>query len=143
MTPEPVVTRIRELALEHPAYGCNRSKAMLALEGTRPSSKCRAVRRPECASTQRDGDGSEPAPMGQLLSEAISSPGSGSPTAWRRRLSDQWRTIGARLSAALHHDGFVATASFAIKFTRARATCARMRVSASSGSRRSMASTIA
>ena len=37
-TPEPVVARIRELALEHPAYGCNRLEAMLALEGTRLSS---------------------------------------------------------------------------------------------------------
>lgn len=37
-TPEPVVSRITELALEHPAYGCNRLEAMLALEGTRLSS---------------------------------------------------------------------------------------------------------
>ena len=37
-TPEPVVARIRALALEHPAYGCNRLEAMLALEGTRLSS---------------------------------------------------------------------------------------------------------
>lgn len=36
-TPEPVVERIRELALAHPAYGCNRHEAMLALEGTRVS----------------------------------------------------------------------------------------------------------
>jgi transposase InsO family protein len=32
-----VVQRIRELALAHPAYGCNRHEAMLALEGTRVS----------------------------------------------------------------------------------------------------------
>lgn len=32
-TPEPVVARIRALALEHPAYGCNRLEAMLALGG--------------------------------------------------------------------------------------------------------------
>ena len=37
-TPEPVVARIRALALEHPAYGCNRLEAMLAPEGTRVSS---------------------------------------------------------------------------------------------------------
>src|SRR4249919_851645 len=36
-TPEPVVERIRALALEHPAYGCNRHEAMLALEGVRVS----------------------------------------------------------------------------------------------------------
>ncbi len=36
--PESVVARIRELALEHPAYGCNRLEAMLALEGMRLSS---------------------------------------------------------------------------------------------------------
>jgi hypothetical protein len=34
-TPEPVVARIRDMALAHPAYGCNRHEAMLALEGTR------------------------------------------------------------------------------------------------------------
>lgn len=32
------VERIRALALAHPAYGCNRHEAMLALEGTRVSS---------------------------------------------------------------------------------------------------------
>ncbi|MBJ3776704.1 IS481 family transposase [Acuticoccus mangrovi] len=37
-TPEPVVARIKALALEHPAYGGNRIEAMLALEGTRLSS---------------------------------------------------------------------------------------------------------
>ena len=37
-TPEAVVERIKVLALEHPAYGCNRLEAMLALEGTRVSS---------------------------------------------------------------------------------------------------------
>lgn len=37
-TPEPVVERIKALALEHPAYGCNRHEAMLALEGIRVSS---------------------------------------------------------------------------------------------------------
>jgi hypothetical protein len=36
-TPPEVVERIRALALEHPAYGCNRLKAMLALEGRRVS----------------------------------------------------------------------------------------------------------
>lgn len=36
-TPEPVVERIRALALEHPAYGCNRHEATLALEGVRVS----------------------------------------------------------------------------------------------------------
>ena len=36
-TPEPVVERIRDLALSHPAYGCNRHEAMLALEGIRVS----------------------------------------------------------------------------------------------------------
>ena len=37
-TPEPVLVRIREMALAHPAYGCNRFEAMLALEGVRVSS---------------------------------------------------------------------------------------------------------
>ena len=37
-TPEPVVGRIKDLALSHPAYGCNRHEAMLALEGIRVSS---------------------------------------------------------------------------------------------------------
>lgn len=37
-TPPEVVDRIRALALEHPAYGCNRLEAMLALEGRRVSS---------------------------------------------------------------------------------------------------------
>lgn len=37
-TPEAVVERIKALALEHPAYGCNRLEALLALEGTRVSS---------------------------------------------------------------------------------------------------------
>ena len=36
-TPPEVVARIHELALEHPAYGCNRLEAMLALEGRRVS----------------------------------------------------------------------------------------------------------
>jgi hypothetical protein len=36
-TPEPVVERIKALALEHPAYGCNRHEATLALEGVRVS----------------------------------------------------------------------------------------------------------
>jgi transposase InsO family protein len=36
-TPAPVVERIKALALEHPAYGCNRHEAMLALEGVRVS----------------------------------------------------------------------------------------------------------
>ena len=36
-TPEPVVARIRALALEHPAFGCNRIEALLALEGRRVS----------------------------------------------------------------------------------------------------------
>ena len=37
-TPPETVERIRVLALAHPAYGCNRFEAMLALEGTRVSS---------------------------------------------------------------------------------------------------------
>jgi len=37
-TPPETVERIRALALEHPAYGCNRLEAMLALEGRRVSS---------------------------------------------------------------------------------------------------------
>jgi transposase InsO family protein len=36
-TPPETVARIRALALAHPAYGCNRFEAMLALEGTRVS----------------------------------------------------------------------------------------------------------
>jgi transposase-like protein len=36
-TPPEVVARIEELALAHPAYGCNRVEAMLALEGRRVS----------------------------------------------------------------------------------------------------------
>lgn len=36
-TPEPVVERIMALALEHPAHGCNRIEAKLALDGTRVS----------------------------------------------------------------------------------------------------------
>ena len=36
-TPPEVVERIKDLTLEHPAYGCNRHEAMLALEGTRVS----------------------------------------------------------------------------------------------------------
>ena len=37
-TPAEVVERICALALQHPAYGCNRLEAMLALEGRRVSS---------------------------------------------------------------------------------------------------------
>ena len=37
-TPPETVERIKALALEHPAYGCNRHEAMLALEGIRVSS---------------------------------------------------------------------------------------------------------
>ena len=37
-TPPETVERIRALALEHPAYGCNRHEALLALEGIRVSS---------------------------------------------------------------------------------------------------------
>ena len=37
-TPPETVERIKELALKHPAYGCNRLEAMLALEGRRVSS---------------------------------------------------------------------------------------------------------
>lgn len=38
MTTAPeVVARIEELALAHPAYGCNRIEALLALEGRRVS----------------------------------------------------------------------------------------------------------
>ena len=36
-TPVEVVERIVELALKHPAYGCNRLEALLALEGRRLS----------------------------------------------------------------------------------------------------------
>src|ERR687894_250310 len=36
-TPPEVVARIEELALAHPAYGCNRIEALLALEGKRVS----------------------------------------------------------------------------------------------------------
>ena len=36
-TPPEVVARIGELALAHPAYGCNRIEALLALEGKRVS----------------------------------------------------------------------------------------------------------
>ena len=36
-TPAETVERIRDLALEHPAYGCNRIEAMLSLEGKRVS----------------------------------------------------------------------------------------------------------
>jgi transposase InsO family protein len=36
-TPVEVVARILELALQHPAYGCNRLEALLALEGRRVS----------------------------------------------------------------------------------------------------------
>jgi len=36
-TPLEVVEKIRALALAHPAYGCNRHEAMLALEGVRVS----------------------------------------------------------------------------------------------------------
>lgn len=36
-TPPEVVARIEALALEHPAYGCNRIEALLALEGRRVS----------------------------------------------------------------------------------------------------------
>jgi len=37
-TPPETVERIKALALEHPAYGCNRHEALLALEGIRVSS---------------------------------------------------------------------------------------------------------
>ena len=37
-TPPETVARIKELALEHPACGCNRLEAMLSLEGRRVSS---------------------------------------------------------------------------------------------------------
>lgn len=37
-TPPETVARIKTLALAHPAYGCNRFEAMLALEGIRVSS---------------------------------------------------------------------------------------------------------
>jgi transposase InsO family protein len=36
-TPPEIVARILELALQHPAYGCNRLEALLALEGRRVS----------------------------------------------------------------------------------------------------------
>ena len=37
-TPPETVALLKELALEHPAYGCNRLEAMLSLEGRRVSS---------------------------------------------------------------------------------------------------------
>jgi len=37
-TPPETVEKIKALALKHPAYGCNRHEAMLALEGIRVSS---------------------------------------------------------------------------------------------------------
>ena len=37
-TPPETVERIKALALEHPAYGCNRLEALLRLEGVRVSS---------------------------------------------------------------------------------------------------------
>ena len=37
-TPPETVARIKALALAHPAHGCNRHEAMLALEGIRVSS---------------------------------------------------------------------------------------------------------
>lgn len=37
-TPPEVAEKIKDLALAHPAYGCNRHEAMLALEGIRVSS---------------------------------------------------------------------------------------------------------
>lgn len=37
-TPPEKGEKIKELALKHPAYGCNRHEAMLALEGIRVSS---------------------------------------------------------------------------------------------------------
>ena len=36
-TPPETVARIKELALEHPAYGCNRLEGLLSLEGRRVS----------------------------------------------------------------------------------------------------------
>lgn len=36
-TPPETLERIKDLALAHPAYGCNRHEAMLALEGVRVS----------------------------------------------------------------------------------------------------------
>lgn len=36
-TPPETVAKIKELALDHPAYGCNRIEAMLSLEGKRVS----------------------------------------------------------------------------------------------------------
>ena len=36
-TPPEIVARIEELAVAHPAYGCNRIEALLALEGRRVS----------------------------------------------------------------------------------------------------------
>ena len=36
-TPPETVERIKELALKHPAYGCNRLEAMPSLEGRRVS----------------------------------------------------------------------------------------------------------
>ena len=36
-TAPEVVARIEQLALPHPAYGCNRIEALLALEGERAS----------------------------------------------------------------------------------------------------------
>ena len=44
-TPPETVARIKELALEHPAYGCNRLEALLSLEGQRVSAVTIQTRR--------------------------------------------------------------------------------------------------
>lgn len=44
-TPPETVARIKELALEHPAYGCNRLEALLSLEGRRVSAVTIQTRR--------------------------------------------------------------------------------------------------
>ncbi len=44
-TPPETVARIKELAPEHPAYGCNRLEALLSLEGQRVSAVTIQTRR--------------------------------------------------------------------------------------------------
>ncbi|GMG85184.1 hypothetical protein LNKW23_44000 [Paralimibaculum aggregatum] len=65
-TPPETVEKIKALALAHPAYGCNRHEAMLALEGMPASHRCyagwtRAGRRARSAARQR-GSAQAPAP---------------------------------------------------------------------------------
>ena len=55
-TPPETVERIKELALEHTAYRCNRLEAMLSLEGRRVSSiTIRKVLNDNGLGTRQDG----------------------------------------------------------------------------------------